>query len=402
MERKRGMSKIAIVIMVVVILILIAAGTFLTIWFIQSNNKPQEEVKLYEDYTEGAGFVDEDSVGEVMTPLANGLKEYRNDELGIRFGYIDGMAIPEDEKSEDGTYISTIKSNNKTTTVVLRVGKIDVSQSDIDHVQKQKEALTQELIKAETKVVEVEVDGEMVEQTIVPEKVSDIAVSNTLFADQLAVKFTYTENGLMATRVLTIKGEQVYSLTYKSNQEEYSYSEEDKVFNSFEFIDKIEDIKADELNTITINGKDYSLPIKVTNIEGLSLDSKYSIQKIDPNYFTIVSLYELQEPKYNAYVYNARASIAEIGNGYITAISTDINRGGNIKIYKGVEIGTEYSKVSELLGSPSKQYYSDDNTTLTNIYQIDDTTIQLKFRNDDLSKPDEKSKVVAILFKVAR
>ena len=402
MERKRGMSKIAIVIMVVVILILIAAGTFLTIWFIQSNNKPQEEVKLYEDYTEGAGFVDEDSVGEVMTPLANGLKEYRNDELGIRFGYIDGMAIPEDEKSEDGTYISTIKSNNKTTTVVLRVGKMDVSQSDIDHVQKQKEALTQELIKAETKVVEVEVDGEMVEQTIVPEKVSDIAVSNTLFADQLAVKFTYTENGLMATRVLTIKGEQVYSLTYKSNQEEYSYSEEDKVFNSFEFIDKIEDIKADELNTVTINGKDYSLPIKVTNIEGLSLDSKYSIQKIDPNYFTIVSLYELQEPKYNAYVYNARASIAEIGNGYITAISTDINRGGNIKIYKGVEIGTEYSKVSELLGSPSKQYYSDDNTTLTNIYQIDDTTIQLNFRNDDLSKPDEKSKVVAILFKVAR
>ena len=402
MERKKGMSKIAIVIMVVVILILIAAGTFLTIWFIQSNYKPQEEVKLYEDYTEGAGFVDEDSVGEIMTPLANGLKEYRSDELGIRFGYLEGMAIPVDEQSEDGTYISTVKSNNKTTEVVLRVGKIDVSQSDIDHVQKQKEALTQELIKAETKVVEVEVDGKMVEKTIVPEKVSDIAVSNTLFSDQLAVKFTYTENGLMATRVLTIKGELVYSLTYKSSQEEYSYSEQDKVFNSFEFINKIEDIKADELNTVTINGKDYSLPIKVTNIEGLTLDSKYSSQKIDPNYFTIVSLYELQEPKYSAYVYNARASVNEIGQGYITAISTDINRGGNIKIYKGVEIGTEYSKVSELLGSPSKQYYSDDNTTLTNIYQIDDTTIQLKFRNDDLSKPNEKSKVVAILFKVAR
>lgn len=402
MERKRGMSKIAIVIMVVVILILIAAGTFLTIWFIQSNNKPQEEVKLYEEFTEGAGFVDEESTGKEMTPLANGLKEYRNDELGIRFGYLNTMSIPVDEQTEDGTYISTIKSNNKTTTVVLRVGKIDVSQSDIDHVQKQKEALTQELIKAETKIVEVEVDGKMVEQTIVPEKVSDIAVSNTLFANQLAVKFTYTENGLMATRVLTIKGEQVYSLTYKADQEQYSYSEEDKVFNSFEFIDKIDEIQGDELNTVTINGKDYSLPIKVTNIEGLALDSKYSVQKIDPNYFTIVSLYELQEPKYSAYVYNAKASLAEIGQGYITAISTDVNRGGNIKIYKGVEIGTEYSKVSELLGSPSKQYYSDDNSTLTNIYQIDDTTIQLKFRNDDLSKPDEKSKVVAILFKVAR
>lgn len=402
MERKRGMSKIAIVIMVVVILILIAVGTFLTIWFIQSNNKPQEEIKLYEDYTEGAGFVDEDSVGEVMTPLANGLKEYRSDELGIRFGYLEGMAIPVDEQTEDGTYISTIKSNNKTTEVVLRVGKIDVSQSDIDHVQKQKEALTQELIKAETKIVEVEVDGKMVEQTIVPEKVSDISVSNTLFADQLAVKFTYTENGLMATRVLTIKGELVYSLTYKSNQEEYSYSEEDKVFNSFEFIDKIDDMKADELNTVTINGKNYSLPIKVTNIEGLTLDSKYSSQKIDPNYFTIVSLYELQVPKYSAYVYNAKASVGEIGQGYITAISTDINRGGNIRIYKGVEIGTEYSKVTDLLGSPSKQYYSDDESTLTNIYQIDETTIQLKFQNDDLSKPGEKSKVVSILFKVNR
>lgn len=402
MEKKRGMSKIALVIMVVVILLLIAGGTFLTIWFLQSNNKPQEEVKLYEEYTEGAGFVDEESAGEVMTPLANGLKEYRNDELGIRFGYLEAMSLPEDEQTEDGTYISTIKSSNKSTTVVLRVGKIDVSQTDIDHVQKQKEALTQELIKAETKVVQEEVDGKMVEKTIVPEKVSDITVSNALFADQLAVKFTYTENDLMATRVLTIKGDLVYSLTYKANSDEYSYSEEDKVFNSFEFIDKIEEIKADELNTVTINGKDYSLPIKVTNIEGLTIDSKYSSQKIDPNYFTIVSLYELQEPKYSVYVYNAKASINAIGQGYITAISTDINRGGNIKIYKGVEIGTEYSKVTELLGSPSKQYYSDDQSTLTNIYQIDETTIQLKFQNDDLSKPGERSKVVSILFKVYR
>ncbi|MBO5477855.1 MAG: hypothetical protein J6A15_08910 [Clostridia bacterium] len=402
MERKRGMSKIAIILIVVVILILIAAGTFFAIWYIKSQNKPQEEIKLYEEYTEGAGFLDEDSVGEEMTPLANGLKEYRNDELGIRFGYLDNMELPEDEQTEDGTFISTIKSASKSTEVVLKIGKIDVSQSDIDHVQKQKEAVTQELIKAETKIIEVEENGKKVQKTIVPEKVSDITVSNTLFADQLAVRFSYTENGLMVTRVLTIKGELVYSLTYKASQEEYSYSEESKVFESFEFINKFEDIKADELNTVIINGKEYSLPIKVTNIEGLTVDSKYASQRIEPNYFTIVSLYETQIPKYSAYVYNAKASVSEIERGYITAISTDVSRGGNLVIYKGVELGTVYSKVSELLGSPSKQYYSDDETTLTNIYQIDNTTIQLKFRNDDGSKPNQNSKVVAILFKVTR
>ena len=90
-----------------------------------------------------------------------------------------------------------------------------------------------------------------------------------------------------------------------------------------------------------------------------------------------------------------------IGDGYITAISTDINRGGNIVIYKGIELGTQYLKVKELLGSPSRQYMSEDDSTLTNIYKIEGVTIQLKFRNDDLSKPDDSSKVVAILLKVA-
>ena len=156
------------------------------------------------------------------------------------------------------------------------------------------------------------------------------------------------------------------------------------------------------LNTVTINDNEYTLPIKVSNIEGLTVDSKYSTQKMAANYFTIVSLYEMQVSKYSAYVYNAKASVSEIGDGYITAISTDVNRGGNIKIYKGIEIGTQYFKVEELLGSPAKQYYSDDESTLTNIYQIEDVTIQLKFRNDDLSKPSDASKVVAILIKVSR
>ncbi len=402
MESKKGISKIAIILIVFAVLIVIAVGTFLTIWLIQKNNNQPVEVQLYEDYTEGEAFVDEDSTGEEMTPLANGLKEYRNDELGVRFGYLTNMSIPVDEESEDGTYISTIKDSSKSNTIVLRVGKIDLSQPDADQIQKQKDALTQELIEAETKVIEVEENGKIVQQTIVPEKVSDIAESYSLFGGQLAVKFSYTENGMTAVRILTIKNDMFYSLTYKANPDEYSYTDEEKVFESFEFIGRIDDIEKDDLNTVVINDKEYTLPIKVANIEGLTIDSKYATQKINPNYFTIVSLYEMQVSKYSAYIYNAKASVSEIGDGYVTALSTDINRGGNIRIYKGIEIGTLYSRVEELLGSPSKQYYSDDESTLTNIYQIEDVTIQLKFRNDDLSKPEENSKVVAILIKVAR
>lgn len=206
MKGKSGISKIAIVLIVVVVLILIAVGTFLTIWLIQRNNKAPVEVELYEDYVEGEGFVaDEDLIGEQMTPLAAGLKEYRNDELGIRFGYLESMQTPVDEETEDGTYVSTMNDETTGTAVVLRVGKIDVSQTDIDHISKQKEALTQELIKAETKIVEVEEDGEMVQKTIVPEKVSNIETSYALFANQLAVRLTYTENGKKATRILTIQ-----------------------------------------------------------------------------------------------------------------------------------------------------------------------------------------------------
>lgn len=403
MEGKRGISKVAIVIIVLVVLILIAVGTFLTIWLIQKNNKPMPEVKLYEDYVEGEGFVaDEDLVGVEMTPLAAGLKEFRNDELGVRFGYLDSLAIPVDEETEDGTYVSTMTDEATGTEVMFRVGKIDVSQTDIDHVAKQRESLTQELIKAETKVVEVEENGKMVTKTIVPEKVSDINSSFALVAEQLAVRFTYTENGKRATRILTIKDNNVYSLTYKAQPDRYKTTEEDKIFNSFEFISKLDEVEKSELNTVIINEKEYTLPLKQTKMEGLTIDDKYAKQKIQPNYFTIVSLYELQQAKYSAYVYNPKASIDNIGEGYITAISTDITRGGNIKIYKGIELGTSYERVKELIGSPIRQYTSEDDSTLTNIYQIEGVTIQLKFRNDDMSKPNAQSKVVAILVKVAR
>lgn len=402
MKGKKGISKIALVILILVVIIFVAVGTFLTIWLIQKNKAPVVEVKLYDDYVEGEGFVaEEDMIVTEMTPLAAGLKEYRSDELGIRFGYLQALSIPEDEETEDGTYVSTMTDKATGTEVMLRVGKIDVSQLDIDHIAKQRESLTKELIKAETKIIEVEEDGKMVQKTIVPEKVSDIHSSYALFADQLAVRFTYTENGKKATRILTIKNNYVYSLTYKAEQENYKTTEEDKVFNSFEFIQKIDEVQKSELNTLTINGKEYTLPMRQSQMEALTIDTKYATQKIQPNYFTIVSIYELQQAKYSAYVYNAKASLNNIGDGYVTAISTDVNRGGNMVIYKGIEIGTSYSKVKELLGSPSRQYMSEDDSTLTNIYKIEGVTIQLKFRNDDLSKPDDSSKVVAILLKVA-
>ena len=215
MESKRGISKIAIVLIILVIVLIIIAGTILTIWLIdKKTNKPPAEIEFYEDYVEGEGFVtDEDMAGSQMTPLAAGLKEYRNDELGIRFGYLDELEIPEDNEEEDGTYVSVMKSNSSEKSVMFRVGKIDVSQTDIDHIQKQKEALTKELIKAETYTIEEEVKGKIVTTTVVPEKVSDINSSYALFAGQLAVRFSYTEKGLKCTRILTIKNNYVFSLT---------------------------------------------------------------------------------------------------------------------------------------------------------------------------------------------
>ena len=240
MNNKKGLSKIALILIIVIILVVIAVGTVVTITLIQKNNKPPVEVELYEEYAEGEGFInDEDLVKDKYTPLASGLKEYKNDELGIRFGYIDGLSTPEDEQLEDGTYISTMEDEKTGTVVELRVGKIDVSQTDIDHVQKQKESLTKELIKAETKVVIEEVDGKEVEKTIVPEKVSDITATNSLFANQLAVRLGYTEKGKQATRILTIKNNYVFSLTYKAEKDKYSTVEENKVFNSFEFISSV-------------------------------------------------------------------------------------------------------------------------------------------------------------------
>lgn len=408
MNNKQGKSKIGLVLIILLLLILIAGGAAGAWWFIQKDRQAKSQVVLYEEYTEGAEIEVTEAVqfGEHLKELAAGLTEYRNDELGIRFGYIEGMEYPEDEVDEDTTYVSTVETATKSTTVQFRVGDIDLSQSTIDCVERQKKALKQELIKAET-VEEEYVDGETHEtkiRKIVPteDQVSDIKTSFSLLADQLAVTFTYTENDLKCTRIMTVKDKKAYSLTYKATPEEYKELEEQKVFASFEFINKITDSEVTKAKTFTVNGTEYTLPVKATNIEGLSLDAKYSAQKIAPNHFTIVSLYEAQDPKYSAYVYNARACMNEINNGYITAISTDINRGGDLVIYKGIKLGMTLSQVTELIGSPATTAYGDGNSTLNNIYTIDDMTIELKFRNDDFSKPGNSSKVVSILIRVAK
>ena len=79
-----------------------------------------------------------------------------------------------------------------------------------------------------------------------------------------------------------------------------------------------------------------------------------------------------------------------------------VGHGIGQKVHEDPEI-PNYATVKELLGSPSRQYTSQDDLTLTNIYQIEGVTIQLKFRNDNMEgKPNDASKVVAIMIKVTR
>ena len=410
MERKSGKGKaLVIILIVIIVLLLLGGGGFFAWYYFTQMNKPPVVVKLYEDYVEGQDFEDEEFESEELTPLPENLTEYKNEELGVRFGYIKGMVVPEDEVSEEDVYISTATHPSNSTVVQLRVGKIDTSQLDLDHIQKQREALVQELIKSETYTVIEKVNGKDVERTIVPtaDQVSPIKVTYRIMSGQLGVKFSYTEKGKTCTRIITIKDEMMYSLTYKAEQADYSYADEEKIYNSFEFIDKIDNRKATDLNKIIINGKEYNLPLKFANFENLTLDGKYASQLINPNYYTIVSLYENQVPKYSAYMYNAKACRNAIENGYITAISTDVDRGGNIEIYKGIKLGTTYAEVKDALGRPSRQYYSEDRSVLTNVYTISGVTFELKLRNDDMvTRPDDSTantaKVIAILIKVSK
>ena len=411
MNKKSGKGKALIIIIIILLLLILAGGGAFAYYYFTNANKPPVEIKLYEDYEEGVQLTDytEFDNEDELTPLPAGLIEYKNEELGVRFGYPkddkeDVEVIPVDETGENGLYISTIQYKKKSNVVQLRVSPIDVSQSDLDHIQKQREALVQELIKAGTHTVIEKVNGKDVEVEVVPTEaeISPITVSYHILDGQLGVKFSYKENDLNCTRIITIKDEKAYSITYKAKEEQYSYLEEENIANSFEFINKIDESKANELNTITLNGEKYSLPVKAKGFNGLTIDTKYASQKIGPNQFTIVSFYESEQPKYTAYIYNARACNNAIENGYVTAISTDINRGGSIVIYKGVQLGTSYADVKEALGSPATQYYSDDRTILTNIYKISGVTYELKLRNDDLSRPNDSAKVIAIQIRVGR
>ena len=384
MNKRSGMSKIALVIIILLVLLIIAGGGFAAWWFLgRSSNVPADKPILEENHTEGQGF-ENDGLFEIenLKPLASGLEEYRNEELGVRFGYLSNMSLPVDEEIANGQS-STITHKTKSIVIQFRTYEMDKSQTNIDYIKREKDALVEELIKAGTKEVEVEENGKKVTQTVTPteEEVSDINVSYTVFANQLAVIFEYKENDLKANRILTIKDGMIYSLTYKANEDDFDASSVEKVFNSFEFISKIDDVKKTSLNTVTIDEKEYTLPIKASNIENVSIENRYATQNIEPNYFTVVSLYSHQSPLYSAYIYNPRASVSKIGSGYITTISTDVNRGGNLKIYKGIELGTTYAKVNELLGTPTQDYKSDEGI-LINIYEIEGVTIRLMFQNN--------------------
>ena len=90
MNKKSGKSKIVLVIVILLVLLIIAGGGFAAWWFLgRSSNIPTDTPILEEDHTEGQGF-ENDGLFEIeeLKPLANGLEEYRNEEIGVRFGYL--------------------------------------------------------------------------------------------------------------------------------------------------------------------------------------------------------------------------------------------------------------------------------------------------------------------------
>ena len=117
MNNKSGKGKALVIVIIILVLLLLAGGGAFAWYYFTQMNKPPVVVKLYEEFEEGAEVDYEEFETEELTPLEDGLKEYKNEELGVRFGYIDTMGIPEDESAEDGLYVSTASSSKKSTVV---------------------------------------------------------------------------------------------------------------------------------------------------------------------------------------------------------------------------------------------------------------------------------------------
>ena len=380
-NKKNGMSKIALIIVIIIAVVVITAAVIGIV--IAMNHGSDQPVEIYEEvvdiYTENIAFTEEiieDSENEKLEPLDESLVEFRNDEYGVRFGYPIGMSLPEDYLDDDNFYHSTLKKSNSTKVIEFTVGQLDNLSARGEYINEKLSYLK--------------------------EKAGNVTVSYGLLSNQMSVRFKYEMNGLKYYENLTIKNKTAYMLTYKADKDEYSDIEADKVFNSFVFVNSYRDYPITAERKIVIEGTTYELPIKVANIRDLNINPKYASEILKPNYFSLVSLYETKNIKYGAYVYNARASEAKVDTGYLIGIETDKFRGGDIEILGGIKIGTLYSEVTNMLGNPKNQHKTDSDTVVVNTYVINDATIELKYKSTDGKPVNDTTPVYGISIKFKR
>lgn len=381
MNKRSGMSKLALILVIFLVIIIVAATVIGVIFVLNKNfNKPvpvdPEPIDIYSDNSEFKEEIIENSEKENLEPLDKSLTEFRNDEYGVRFGYPVGMDLPVDGIDTDNFFHSLIKKEKSTKKIELLVGELDNLSAKGEYMNEQISTLRQ--------------------------KAGNVDVSYGLLGNQMSIRLKYEMNGEKYYRNVTIKAKTAYSMTYQADGDEYDEIEADKIFNSFSFVNSYRNFPATSEREVIIEGEKYTLPVKVSVVKGLSINPKYSNEVLKPNYFSIVSLYETRNIKYSAYVYNAKASEAEVNTGYLIGIETDKFKGGDIEIVGGIKIGTLRSDVKNALGLPKNEYTVENDTELVNTYIVNDATIELKYKSVDGTPVNDTTPVYGITIKFRR
>lgn len=382
MNKKSGISKLALILIIVLVIIIVSATVVGVILVLRNNNNQNpveiynEPIDIYNETTEFTEEIIENSDDENLEPLDKNLTEFRNDEYGVRFGYPTEMELPVDNLDTDNFFHSVIKKENSTKSIEFFVGELDNLSAKGEYINEQIATLK--------------------------EKAKDVTVTYGLLGEQMSVKLRYEIEGIKYYQNITIKTKTAYGLIYSADKDEYDEVEADKIFNSFSFVNSYKNYPATSEREVIIEGQKYTLPVKVSTIKGLNINPKYANEILKPNYFSIVSLYETKAIKYSAYVYNAKASAAEVNTGYLIGIETDKFRGGDIEIIGGIKIGTLLSDVRNTLGLPKNEYKNEDETEVVNTYVVNDATIELRYKSTDGNAVNESTPVYGISIKFSR
>lgn len=382
MNKKRGLSSIALVIIIALVVVVVIATIIGLVFVLGKNNNKvpvedeREPVDIYSENIEFKEEIIENSDNEKLEPLDKGLTEFRNDEYGVRFGYPIGMELPYDNLDTDNFFHSEIKKINSTKEISLLVGELDNLSAKGEYLNEQIATLK--------------------------EKAGKVDVTYGLLGNQMSARLKYEIDGIKYYQNITIKSKTAYGMTYSADSDEYDEKEADKIFNSFAFVNSYKDYPIKSEREVIIEGEKYNLPIKASTIKGLNINPNYSNRILKPNYFSVVSLYETRNIKYSAYVYNASASMAEVDTGYLIGIETDKFRGGDLEIIGGIKVGTLRSEVKNTLGLPKNEYTTENNTELVNIYVINDATIELKYKSVDGTQVNDSTPVYGISIKFKR